>query len=103
MLQVAQHIIKVNHTVSNLQGRGGQLILAWLKHFVALSIELVEVDSSAVILDEIDGSSVRRPREIRIVRLVPPQVFRMKFSRILNCQNQINSGLSLHYFLTKMS
>ena len=98
MLQVAQHIIKVNHTVSNLQGRGSQLILSQLKHFVALSLELVEVDSSAVILDKIDGSSVRGPREISIVSLVPPQVFRMKFLRILDCQNQINSGLSLHNF-----
>lgn len=98
MLQVAQHIIQVNHTVSNLQSRGSQLILSQLKHFVALGLELVEVDSSAVILDEIDGSSVRGPREISIVSLVPPQVLRMKFSRVLDCQNQINSGLSLHNF-----
>ena len=98
MLQIAQHIIKINHTVSNLQILGRQLILAQLKHLVALSVKLIEVDASAVILDEIDGSSVRGPREISIVGLVPPQVLLMELLRVLDSHYQVDGGLSLHNF-----
>ena len=41
---------------------------------------------------------MRGPREIGIVGLVPPQVLRMKFLRVLDGQNQIDSGLSLYIF-----
>ena len=89
MLQVTEHVIKLDHAIADFEV--ARLVVAdRLAVLVGLQVHVVEVHASTRLLDPVDHNAVCRPHHVGVVMFVLVAVRLVELPGVLHRQNQIN-------------